>query len=97
MKRKLNTTALKWKYFGATNTNGSRIKFTQLNKCKSCIIPYDCRFDVLGKSGDLLERCPLVYAWNIIIDNTQNDYYLISFDSVDNSFPNLIDWIRKNN
>lgn len=47
MKRNNNTTGLKVKYIGATDTKGSIIKFTQLNNNKSVTVSYNHKFDTL--------------------------------------------------
>jgi len=75
--RTSNTTALRVKYLGASNTQGSRLSITQLNNRKHCIINYDYRFDTMGQIENTLKHCPCVRGWNIIIDNTQNDSYLV--------------------
>ena len=95
MKRANNTTGLKVKYIGATDTKGSRIKFTQLNNNKSVIISYNHKFDVLGLAEEILNRIEPIKAFNVIIDNTQNNYYLINLDFTDNSFEDITQLIKK--
>ena len=95
MKRNNNTTALRVKYLGATDTKGSRIKFTQLNNNKSVTVSYNHKFDVLGLTEEILNRIELIKAFNVIVDNTQNDYYLINLDFASNSFEDIIPLIKK--
>lgn len=75
-----NTTALKVKYLGVTNTQGSRLSITQLNNGKRCILDYDYRYDTIGQIESIMALCPCVKNWNVIIDNTQNDFYLIGIE-----------------
>ena len=95
MKRNNNTTGLKIKYIGATDTKGSRIKFTQLNNNKSVIISYNHQFDTLGHAEEILNRIDLIKGFNVIVDNTQNDYYLINLDFAGNSFDDITPLIKK--
>ena len=95
MKRQKNTTGLKVKYIGATDTKGSRIKFTQLNNNKSVTVSYNYKFDVLGLTEEILNRIDLIKGFNVIVDNTQNDYYLINLDFASNSFEDITPLIKK--
>ena len=95
MKRSNNTTGLKIKYIGATDTKGSRVKFTQLNNNKSVTVPYNHKFDVLGLAEEILNSIELLQAFNVIVDNTQNNYYLINLDFVGNSFEDITPLIKK--
>lgn len=95
MKRNNNTTGLKVKYIGATDTICSRIKFTQLNNNKSVTVSYNHKFDVLGLAEEILNRIDLLKGFNVIVDNTQNNYYLINLDFVGNSFEDITPLIKK--
>ena len=95
MKRQKNTTALRVKYLGATDTQGSRIKFTQLNNNKSVIISYNYKFRTLELAEEILNRIDLIKAFSVIVDNTQNDYYLINLDFACNSFEDITPLIKK--
>ena len=95
MKRNNNTTGLKVQYIGATDTKGSRIKFTQLNNNKSVTVSYNHKFDVLGLTEEILNRIDLIKGFNVIVDNTQNNYYLINLDFVGNSFEDITPLIKK--
>ena len=59
MKRNNNTTGLKIKYIGATDTKENRIKFTQLNNDKSVTVSYNHKFDTLGLAVEILNRIEL--------------------------------------
>ena len=95
MKRQSNTTAVKVKYLGATDTKGSRIKITQLNSCKSVILPYRHKYDTLKQIECIFESLEMVKSYRVIIDNTQNDYYIISFEFEETQIPDLIQEIKK--
>ena len=94
MKRKNNTTGLKVKYIGATDTKGSRVKFTQLNNNKSVTVSYNHQFDTLGLAEEILNRIDLLKGFNVIVDNTQNNYYLINLDFSVNSFEDITPIIK---
>ena len=95
MKRNNNTTGLKIKYIGATDTKASRIKFTQLNNNKSVTVSCNYKFDVLELSEEILNRIELIKAFNIIVDNTQNNYYLINLDFTGKSFEDITPLIKE--
>ena len=95
MKRQNNTTGLKIKYIGATDTKDCRIKFTQLNNNKSVTVSYNHKFEVLGLTEEILNRIELIKAFNVIVDNTQNNYYLINLDFAGNSFEDITPLIKK--
>ena len=96
MKRSNNTTALRVKYLGATDTKDNRIKFTQLNNNKSVTVSYNHKFDVLGLTEEILNRIELIKAFSVIIDNSQNNYYLINLEFTGNSFEDITPLIKKN-
>ena len=95
MKRQKNTTGLKVKYIGATDTKDNRIKFTQLNNNKSVTVSYKYKFDMLELSEEILNRIELIKAFSVIIDNSQNNYYLINLDFTGNSFEDITPLIKK--
>ena len=95
MKRQNNTTGLKIKYIGATDTEDSRIKFTQLNNNKSVTVPYNHNFEVLELTEEILNRIDLLKGFNVIVDNTQNNYYLINLHFAGNSFEDITQLIKK--
>ena len=95
MKRKNNTTGLKIKYIGATDTKDSRIKFTQLNNNKSVTVSCNYQFDTLGLAEEILNRIDVLKGFNVIVDNTQNNYYLINLDFASNSFEDITPLIKK--
>ena len=95
MKRQKNTAGLKIKYIGATDTKGNRIKFTQLNNNKSITVSYSHKFDTLGLAEEILNRIELLKGFNVIVDNTQNNYYIINLEFAGNSFEDITPLIKK--
>ena len=95
MKRNNNTTGLKIKYIGATDTKDNRIKFTQLNNNKSVTVSYNHKFDVLELTEEILNRIELIKAFSVIIDNSQNNYYLINLEFTGNSFEDITPLIKE--
>ena len=93
MKRQSNTTAVKVKYLGATDTKGSRIKITQLNNSKSVVLPYNYKYDTLAQIERIFESLEMVKSYRVIID--KNDYYIISFEFEGAQIPDLIQEIKK--
>lgn len=95
MKRQDNTTGLKVKYIGSTDTKDSRIKFTQLNNNKSVTVSYNHKFNTLELAEEILNRIESLKGFNVIVDNTQNNYYLISLDFAGNSFEDITPLIKE--
>ena len=93
MKRQINTAGLKVKFLPATNEKPNRLKITQTNFNKSVIVSnsengleFICR---------VLENTEEVRLFSLIVDNTQNDYYLFSVDFHSNSFENILNNFKK--
>lgn len=95
MKRQTNTTALKFKFIGATNTKPSRYKVTQTNTNKSIFISADFyNLEPFESICNILENHPDIVNFSLIVDNTQNDYYLFCIGMLGNSFPDLLKHIQ---
>jgi hypothetical protein len=90
MKRQTNTTALKFKFIGATNTKPSRYRVTQTNTNKSIFISSES----LAGICNILENHPDIVNFSLIVDNTQHDYYLFCIGTLGNSFPDLLKHIK---
>jgi len=84
-----NITALKVKFLGLTETKPARIKITQLNINKSVIIESEDQA-VLQQVFDLLNKCDSVLNYNVIVDNTQDNYYLIGVYGHENRIDDYI-------
>lgn len=93
MKRQTNTTGIKVKFLPATNEKPNRLKITQTNFDKSVIVANS--EDVLEFICRVLENTEEVRLFSLIVDNTQNDYYLFSVDFHNNSFENILNNFKK--
>ena len=93
-KRRTNTIGLKVKFIPCTDDKPSRLRFTQTNVNKSCITSTSNKFETLDYINWLLESIKGINSYSLVIDNTQNDYYLFSIDT-DNEIPNLIKSIKE--
>ena len=95
MKRKQNTTGLKFKFVPPTNNKDARYKVTQTNSNKSIYInsylgsktPYEHFCNVL-------ETIDCISSFSLIVDNTQNDYYLFSVDVSLDWFEDLLTFFK---
>ena len=96
MKRKQNKPAVKFKFLSAENNKPQRISVTQTNSKKRITISNNSNFESLDFIFSLFEKCESIEDYNLIIDNTQNDYYLVSFDNGSASIFNFIEWIKNN-
>lgn len=91
VKRNTNVTALIVKYIPATNSKGSRIKFTQTNTNKSIFVNFQSALnDTIDHAFMLLDLNNEVESYSVVVDNTQNKYYTIAVESAGNSFPDLL-------
>lgn len=90
MKRQTNTTGLKVRFLPVTNTLGNRIKLTQTNDNKSVTISQPDNIEMLPYIFSVLDTLEEVASYNLIVDNTQNDYYIINIDFNGNSFTNIL-------
>jgi hypothetical protein len=88
-KRTQNTQGLKVKFLPATNNKGSRIKLTQTNNNKSKIFSQPGNLSPFEFIINFLENHELVTAYNLVVNNTQNDYYLFSIAPNENIFVDL--------
>ena len=93
MKRQTNTTGIKVKFLPATNEKPNRLKITQTNFNKSIIVSNP--EDVLEFICRVLENTEEVRSFSLLVDNTQNDYYLFSVDFNNNSFENILNNFKK--
>jgi len=90
-KRTQNTIGLKFKYVAQTNTKPSRYRVTQTNINKGKYISTDFYNKTpLEAISDMLEVIPDIKSFSLVVDNTQNDYFLFSIDVHGSTFPNLL-------
>ena len=96
MKRKPNKPAVKFKFLSPEDNKPHRISISQTNSKKRTTISNNSNLEYLDFIFSLFEKCKFIKDYNLIIDNTQNDYYLISFNYTTDSIFNFIDWIKNN-
>lgn len=95
MKRKQNTTILKFKFIPCTNTKPNRYKVIQTNSNKSIFINSSFgSLTPLEYFTNVLESIECINSYSLVIDNTQNDYYLFCIDIIGSSFDNLLQYFK---
>ena len=90
MKRQTNTTGLKVRFLPITNTKDNRIRLTQMNFNKSVIISQPNNLEMLQYIFSILDQTDEVNNYSLLVDNTQNNYYIINIDFTNNSFTNIL-------
>ena len=90
MKRICNTTGLKVKYLA----NSNDISVTQLNLNKRVKIGYNDKYNTIELIERILDKIDKIVSYNVVIDNTQNKYYLINFVTSGNDIPDLTQEIK---
>lgn len=93
-KRQQNTTGLKFKFLPATNTKGSRYKITQTNNNKSIIISAQFEVTPLEHFENIINKLECVESFSLLVDNTQNDYYLFSLNTSGDSFGDIVNQLK---
>lgn len=92
MKRQTNTAGLKVKFLPATNEKPHRLKITQMNFNKSVTVSNSD--NVIEFICGVLENTEEVRSFSLLVDNTQNDFYLFSLE-FNNSFENILNNFKK--
>ena len=90
MKRQINTSAFKIKYL----ENSNDITVTQLNLNKRVKIGSNYKYDTIELIERILDKIDKIEYYNLVIDNTQNKYYLINFGTTGNDIPDLTQEIK---
>jgi len=90
-KRKNNLTGLKVKFIPPTNDKGSFFKLTQTNNKKSCLINGCLDTEPIGFFTNVLNRDKRIKSFNLMIDNTQNQYYTFVIDVKNNEIHNILE------
>ena len=93
-KRQNNTTGLKVKFLPVTNAKPSRYKITQTNSGKSVIIGADFNVPPIEHFVNILNGLEELRSFSLVVDNTQNDYYLFSLDFAGDSFENILNYFK---
>lgn len=94
-KRKVNTMGLKVQFIPATNTKENRFKITQLNNNKSVVISGNMNLQILDFIELVLNSINEIENFSLVVDNTQNKYYLLSVDFIGFSFVDIVDNFKK--
>ena len=87
MKRTCNSTGLKVKYLA----NSDDISVTQLNLNKRVKIGFNHKYNTIELIERILDK---IVSYNVVIDNTNNKYYLINFVTSGNDIPDLTQEIK---
>ena len=90
MKRQINTSAFKFKYLA----NSNDISVTQLNLNKRVKIGYNDKYNTIELIQRILDKIDKIVSYNVVIDNTQNKYYLINFVTSGYDIPDLTQEIK---
>ena len=94
-KRLQNTTGLKVAFIPATNTQGDKFRITQTNDKKSVTISGNLNLEIIDFICSILDKTESVKNYSLVVDNTQNKYYLFSIDFIGQSFENILHNFKK--
>jgi hypothetical protein len=89
-KQLTNTVGLKVAFIPQTNTKGNRIKITQTNSNKSVFIDGNTNVKIEVLIASILDKIDLIESYSILVDNTQNKYFIFNLDFKGNSFENIL-------
>ena len=95
MKRIGNTTGLKVKFLPCTNTQPSRWRLTQTNFNKSIIISDIGQFTPIEFFSERLEQIEEIENFSLLVDNTQNNFYLFVLNFKNFGFENILNHFKK--
>jgi hypothetical protein len=84
--RTQNVTGIKFRWL----RNSGRYKVTQTNSNKSKYLSDIGSFAPIEYVETILAGCADVVRFSLIVDNTQNDYFLFAVDTQGSSFPDLL-------
>ena len=94
-KRLTNTTGLKVAFIPATNTQGDKFRLTQTNDKKSISINGNLNLEITDFICGVLDGIEEIESYSILVDNTQNKYYLFNIDFKGQSFENILNNFKK--
>ena len=94
-KRLENSTALKFMFVGQTDKKNNHIRVTQLNSNKKISLGFPDDITVFQFIENLLDSIECIESYQLIIDNTQTNYYLFSINVSGKSFPDLISFFKE--
>lgn len=93
-KRNINTMGLKVAFIPATNKRSDFFKITQLNNKKSITISGNLDCEIIDFIELVLNKIDSVKSFNLVVDNSQNKYFLFSVDFVEKSFIDIIEFFK---
>jgi hypothetical protein len=94
-KRLTNTTGLKFTFIPATNTKSNRIKITQTNYNKSVFVSGSRNLEIIDFACSVLDKIEIINKYSLLVDNTQDKYYIFNIDFNGNSFENILNEFKK--
>ena len=94
-KQLTNTTGLKVAFIPQTNKTGNRYKITQTNNNKSVFIDGNLNVRIETFIASILDKIDLIESYSILVDNTQDKYFLFNLDFKGNSFGNILENFKK--
>lgn len=95
MKRLQNTTGLKVTFIPATNAQGDKFRVTQTNNKKSITINGNLNLEIRDFICGVLDGILEIESYSILVDNTQNKYFLFNIDFKGQSFENILHNFKK--
>lgn len=93
-KRLTNTTGIKVKFIGATNTKGARLKVTQMNTNESKFVSFPYGMEIIEYTCKVLDSINSIKSHSLMVDNTQSDSYIFNIDFIGNSFEDIITYFK---
>jgi len=90
-KQLTNTTGLKVAFIPQTNRTGNRYKITQTNSNKSVFIDGNINTRIETFIASILDNIDLIQSYSVLVDNTQDKYFLFNLDFKGNSFENILE------
>jgi len=94
-KKLTNTTGLKVTFIPATNTQGDKFKLTQMNNKKSVFINGNLNLEITDFMCSVLDKIELIESYSLLVDNTQNKYFIFNIDFKGNSFEDILSNFKK--
>ena len=94
-KKQNNTLGLKVSFIPATNEAPNFWRLTQTNNKKSIKISSNIDLEIIDFISLILNSISEIRSFNLVVDNTQNKYYLFSIDFIGNSFLDILDNFKK--
>ncbi len=90
MKKLQNTTGLKVAFVPQTNTKPNRYKITQTNNKKSVFIDGNINIRIDDFIPTILDNIEDIKSYSLLVDNTQDKFYLFVLDFAGTSFENIL-------